>query len=82
MLIYFLPLVHLVGSVPDHFLIASSLTNSTHYRMDPSNGSQQIFSLTTLRTSLVPSKTPFRPAPSRFLSRMATQPTAVKSSGS
>src|SRR5882757_2529735 len=31
----FLPLVHLVGSVLDHFLIASSLTNSTHYRMVP-----------------------------------------------
>ena len=34
MLMYFLLLVHLVGSVPQHFLIASSLTNSTHHRMD------------------------------------------------
>ena len=34
MLIDFLPLLHLVGSVPQHFLIACSLTNSTRYRMD------------------------------------------------
>ena len=36
----------------------------------PPNGSQQIFMLRTLHNSLVPSKTPFRPAPpstSRFL---------------
>ena len=35
-LINFLPLVHLVGSVPQHFLIACLLTNSTCYP----NGSQ------------------------------------------
>ena len=34
MLINFLPLVHLVSSVPQHFLIAYSLTNSTRYRTD------------------------------------------------
>ena len=32
MLISFLPLVRLVGSVPFHFLIAYSLTHSTWYR--------------------------------------------------
>ena len=56
--------------------------NSTQYRTDPSKGSQQIFTPMTLRNSLVPSKTPFRPArspTSRFLtSRVATEPTAVK----
>ena len=37
MLINFLPSVHLVGSVLQHFLIAQyqcSLTNSTRYKMD------------------------------------------------
>ena len=32
--INFLPLVHLVGSVPQHFLIACSVTNFTRCRMD------------------------------------------------
>ena len=34
MLITFLPLVHLVRSVPQHFLIVYSLTNSTRNRTD------------------------------------------------
>ena len=34
MLINVLPMVQLVGSVPQHFPIACSLTNSTPYNMD------------------------------------------------
>jgi len=80
-----LPLVHLVGSVPHHFLIAQyqcSLTDSTCYGMD----SQMVPSKSLCgRSSAIawwPQRRRFvqrhRQHPHFYLNWMATQPTAVK----
>ena len=63
MLINFLPLVHLVDSVPHYFLIAqliSAFIDKLYALQNgPPNGSQQILMLAILRSALVPSMIPF-----------------------
>ena len=82
MLIDFLPLVPLVGSVPQHILITCSLTDSTRYGID-----HQIVPSRSLcwRPSVMagyPQGRRFvrrhRQHPYFYLNGMATQPMAVK----
>ena len=85
----FLPLVHLVGSVPQHFLIAQkqcSLTNSTRYRMDRQKVPSRFLRGRRFEIARYPQGRRFiwpdRPHPHYYLNGMATQPTAVRISGS